>query len=118
MIDGADTTRAPRGGETTGEHYHFTDAATFAQLLAERQFVEHATFSRHSYGTSVAALESVAATGKTCVLDIEMEGVKQIKARPDIDARFLFVKPPSLAVLEQRLRGRGTETEEDRKSVV
>ncbi|KAI9773831.1 MAG: hypothetical protein M1840_006056 [Geoglossum simile] len=106
------TTRPPRAAETPGVHYHFTDQATFAQLLRDGQFIEHATFSKHSYGTSLAALDAVAATGKTCVLDIEMEGVKQIKAHPDIDARFLFVKPPGLQVLEERLRGRGTETEE------
>jgi guanylate kinase len=108
----SDTTRPPRAAETPGVHYHFTDQPTFSQLLQDNQFVEHATFSKHSYGTSLSALNSVTATGKICVLDIEMEGVKQIKAHPDIDARFLFVKPPSLEVLEERLRGRGTETEE------
>ncbi|KAI9780854.1 MAG: hypothetical protein M1839_006481 [Geoglossum umbratile] len=106
------TTRAPRPGETPGQAYHFTSGPTFAQLLQDGQFIEHATFSAQHYGTSRAALAAVAATGKTCILDIEMEGVKQIKAHPDIDARFLFVKPPSLEVLEARLRGRGTETEE------
>jgi guanylate kinase len=63
------------------------------------------------YGTSVGAVKSVADAGRICILDIEMEGVKQVK-KTDLNARFLFLAPPSLEELEKRLRGRGTETEE------
>ncbi|KAI9674375.1 MAG: guanylate kinase [Trizodia sp. TS-e1964] len=105
------TTRAPRPGELDGRDYHFTSRAAFEALVAAHGFIEHAQFSGNFYGTSVEAVRAVAAGGKVCVLDIEMEGVKQVKAT-DLGARFVFVAPPSMRELERRLRGRGTETEE------
>lgn len=79
--------------------------------------MEHACFSGHSYGTSKQTIADKTAEGLVVVLDIEMEGVKQMRANlhlSDIDAaRYVFIKPPSLAVLEARLRSRGTESEED-----
>lgn len=80
-------------------------------MIADDAFVEHAQFSGNCYGTSRAAIRDVAATGKICILDIEMEGVKQIR-KTELGARFLFLSPPSLEVLEQRLRGRQTDNEE------
>lgn len=77
-------------------------------------FIEHAVFGGNHYGTSVQAVKDVAAQGRICVLDIEMEGVKQVK-RSDLNARFLFLSPPSLEILEQRLRGRGTDDEDSVK---
>ncbi|KAI1632438.1 guanylate kinase [Biscogniauxia mediterranea] len=105
------TTRAPRAGEADGVDYHFVTAAEFEELAARGGFVEHARFGSNRYGTSRRALEDQAAAGRVVVLDIEMEGVKQIK-QSAIDARFVFVKPPSFEELERRLRGRGTESEE------
>ena len=114
------------------------------ELMDEGGFIEHAKFGGNYYGTSVKAVRDIAAQGRICILDIEMEvrvafavtwqhslcthvvhgigfyvfadggiwqGVKQVK-RTDLHARFLFLSPPSLEVLEERLRGRGTEDEE------
>ena len=64
------------------------------------------------YGTSKKAVRTVDEAGKICIFDIEMEGVKQVKACPDLDPMYAFIKPPSMEVLEARLRGRKTETEE------
>ncbi|KAK8107308.1 uncharacterized protein PG998_009321 [Apiospora kogelbergensis] len=85
--------------------------AEFEDLIAKDGFVEHAKFGSNRYGTSKKTIEEQTAKGRVVVLDIEMEGVKQIKAS-GIDARYVFIKPPSFEALEQRLRGRGTETEE------
>lgn len=79
--------------------------------MANNGFIEHAQFGGNYYGTSVQAVKNIAEKKRICILDIEMEGVKQVKLT-DLNARFLFLAPPSLEVLEQRLRGRGTETEE------
>ncbi|KAI8625793.1 guanylate kinase [Xylariaceae sp. FL1651] len=104
------TTRGPRPGESHGVHYFYVSMAEFENLIAADGFVEHAQFGRNRYGTSKATIEEQTAKGKVVVLDIEMEGVKQIR-KSSIDARFVFVKPPSFEALEQRLRGRGTEDE-------
>ncbi|KAI4166502.1 MAG: hypothetical protein LQ343_008001 [Gyalolechia ehrenbergii] len=114
-----DTTRAPRPTEQDGREYNFTTREAFLKLVDEGGFIEHAQFGGNYYGTSVKAVKDVAEKGRICVLDIEMEipgetlikGVKQVK-RTDLSARFLFLSPPSLQILEQRLRGRGTEDED------
>ncbi|KAF4441746.1 guanylate kinase [Fusarium acutatum] len=105
------TTRNPREGETDGVEYHFVTKDAFRDLIAKDGFVEHAQFGSNLYGTSKATIEEQTAKGKVVVLDIEMEGVKQVKAS-SIDARYVFVSPPDTEELEKRLRGRGTETEE------
>ncbi|KAF2964790.1 hypothetical protein GQX73_g8774 [Xylaria multiplex] len=104
------TTRAPRPGEAHGVDYFYVPMAEFEGLIAADGFVEHAQFGSNRYGTSKATIEEQTSKGRVVVLDIEMEGVKQIK-KSSIDARFVFVKPPSFEALEQRLRGRGTEDE-------
>lgn len=106
------TTRAPRPGEVEGVTYHYISPAAFARLVAQDAFAEHASFSGHSYGTSRQTIADQAARGLVAVLDIEMEGVKQMRAGHAVDARYVFVKPPSFGALEARLRGRGTESEE------
>ena len=106
-----DTTRSPRPGEQDGREYNFTTKEEFLSLVSQNGFIEHAQFGGNYYGTSVKAVEDVAEHGHICVLDIEMEGVKQVK-RTDLNARFLFLSPPSLEALEKRLRGRGTDSEE------
>ncbi|MCJ1234074.1 hypothetical protein MMC14_002032 [Varicellaria rhodocarpa] len=105
------TTRVPRAGEQNGREYTFTTPETFLALAHSGGFIEHAVFGGNHYGTSVEAVKQIAQKGRICILDIEMEGVKQVK-RTDLHARYLFLSPPSLAILEERLRGRGTETEE------
>ncbi|KAF7189456.1 Guanylate kinase [Pseudocercospora fuligena] len=105
------TTRQPREGEENGREYWFTDKESFKKLIDEDGFIEHAQFGSNLYGTSVQAVKDVAEKGRTCVLDIEMEGVKQVK-KTDLNARYVFLQPPSVEVLEKRLRGRGTDKEE------
>ena len=83
----------------------------FLKLVEQGGFVEHAEFGSNRYGTSRAAVAAVEDKGRICILDIEMEGVKQVK-QTDLRARYVFLAPPSVAELEKRLRGRGTETED------
>lgn len=104
------TTRTARPGEEHGVHYHFVPMADFEDLISKDGFVEHAQFGGNRYGTSKATIEEQTAKGKVVLLDIEMEGVKQIK-QSSIDARYIFIAPPSIDALESRLRGRGTEQE-------
>ncbi|GAB1200531.1 hypothetical protein APSETT444_009904 [Aspergillus pseudonomiae] len=111
MSTSADTTRAPRPGEQHGREYYFTTTADFLDLVSKNGFIEHAQFGGNYYGTSVQAVKDIAEKGRICILDIEMEGVKQVK-RTDLNARFMFLAPPSVEELERRLRGRGTESEE------
>lgn len=117
------TTRKPRPGEEDGVHYHFTTPDTFERMVAENAFEEHAKFGGNCYGSSRKAVQDVAegkgksidgttAEGKRiCIFDIEMEGVKQLK-KSSLNPRICFIQPPSVEVLEQRLRGRG-DTSED-----
>ncbi|EGP83075.1 unnamed protein product [Zymoseptoria tritici ST99CH_3D1] len=105
------TTRQPRGTEKHGVEYNFVTREDFQDLVKKNGFIEHAQFGSNLYGTSVQAVKDVAEKGRVCILDIEMEGVKQVKTT-DLNARFIFLQPPSVEILEQRLRGRGTDKEE------
>lgn len=107
------TTREPRLGEVEGASYFFVDPSTFDNLLSQGAFVEHATFNNNQYGTSKKEIADEMDKGMVVVLDVEMCGVQQLKANPDIDARYVFIKPPSLEALKTRLCGRGTEKNED-----
>lgn len=107
----SNTTRGPRTGEVNGVDYHFTTVDDFKQMIAEGKFIEWAQFSGNYYGTSIKAVDDVAQQGKVCILDIDMQGVKSVK-KAAIDARYLFLSPPSIDTLRERLVGRGTETEE------
>ncbi|KAI5709348.1 hypothetical protein M8J76_016087 [Diaphorina citri] len=108
------TTRGPRPGEVDGKAYHFVTRADMEERIAAGEFLEHAEFAANLYGTSRAAVEAVINSGKTCVLDIEVQGVQQVKRAGGAmaGAVYVFVKPPSIEELETRLRGRGTETED------
>jgi guanylate kinase len=105
------TTRQPRPGESHGVHYFYVTMEDFESLIAADGFVEHAKFGSNRYGTSKQTIEEQTAKGRVVVLDIEIEGVKQVR-QSDIDARYVFILPPSVEELEARLRGRGTETED------
>ncbi|KAE8739120.1 hypothetical protein FOCC_FOCC015380, partial [Frankliniella occidentalis] len=105
------TTRSPRPGEVDGKHYHFTTRDEMTAAIERGEFIESAVFSNNMYGTSKAAVAAVQALGKICVLDIEVEGVKQVK-QTDLNPIYIFIKPPSMEELEKRLRDRNTETEE------
>lgn len=105
------TTRKPRPGEIDGEHYHFTNKEDMSAALKDGKFIESACFSGNIYGTSKAAVEKVLKDEKVCILDIDTQGVKQIK-QSGLHPWYIFIDPPSLEVLEQRLRQRSTEDEE------
>ncbi|XP_041025697.1 guanylate kinase 2-like isoform X2 [Juglans microcarpa x Juglans regia] len=105
------TTRAPRGMEKDGVHYHFTERSAMEREIEDGKFLEFAAVHGNLYGTSVEAVEVVADAGKRCILDIDVQGARSVKAS-SLDAMFIFVCPPSMEELEKRLRARGTETEE------
>jgi guanylate kinase len=107
------TTRKPRPGEIEGIAYFFVSPSEFSSLVSQYALMEHACFSGKYYGTSKQTINDQASKGLVVVLDIEIEGVKQMKANPSLDARYVFIKPLSFEALEARLRGRGTEKEED-----
>jgi guanylate kinase len=104
------TTRAPRPGEQDSVHYHFVDEAAF-QALAERgEFLEHAHVFGHRYGTGREAVQRQLAAGYDVLLDIDWQGARQVRETfPAV--RTIFILPPSLAVLRQRLIERGQDSE-------
>lgn len=108
------TTRKPRANEIDGEHYHFVDRAEMEQMIAANEFIEYAQFGGNLYGTSKRSCEQVSKSGKICVLDVELQGVRNFK-KENFDANYILVLPPSLKKLEERLRQRGTETEDSIK---
>lgn len=109
------TTRAPRPGEHDGQDYHFLTAAEFERRVAADEFLEHATYGGQRYGTLRSEVERVLAGGRHAVLDIEVEGARQVVQKIP-DAVRVFVLPPSAKVLIERLRGRDTETPEARRT--
>ncbi|XP_053428582.1 guanylate kinase isoform X2 [Nycticebus coucang] len=105
------TTRDPRPGEENGKHYYFVTREVMQRDIAAGDFIEHAEFSGNLYGTSKVAVQAVQAMNRICVLDVDLQGVRNIK-KTDLRPLYISVQPPSLDVLEQRLRQRNTETEE------
>jgi guanylate kinase len=102
------TTRAPRPGEHDGVDYHFLTREQFDQRVQDGQFVEHANYAGRSYGTLRSELEQRVAAGVPVVLEIEVQGARQVrKAMPE--AVQVFIAPPSLSALRTRLVGRGTD---------
>jgi guanylate kinase len=100
------TTRSPRQHEKNGVAYHFVDDETFVRMVDEGAFLEHARVFDHRYGTSRDWVESRLATGKDVILEIDWQGARQIRAVGQAVVS-VFVLPPSLDVLRDRLRGRG-----------
>jgi guanylate kinase len=103
------TTRKPRPGEADGVQYHFVSDAQFDELIATDQLLEYATFAGHRYGTPRKPVEQHLAAGRPTLLEIELQGARQIRQRMP-DARFVFLAPPSERELRDRLTGRGTES--------
>lgn len=104
------TSRPMREGEEDGIHYHFYDVPRFEALLVERGFLEHARVHGHYYGTPRDPLEAHLAGGRGVVLNIDVQGARQVRAsRPD--AVLVFILPPSRAALEERLRRRATDSD-------
>jgi guanylate kinase len=105
------TTRAPRPGEETGRHYYFVPPDEFERMRAAGELLEWALVHGHHYGTSRAVVESVCQEGHDILLEIDWQGAAQVRAaRPD--AASVFVLPPSIEALEERLRGRGQDSPE------
>jgi guanylate kinase len=105
------TTRSPRPGETDGADYHFLSTEEFDERVAAGDFVEHATYSGRRYGTLRSELEGRLARGEPIVLEIEVQGARQVRqAMPE--ALQVFIAPPSRDALRARLVGRGTDDPE------
>jgi len=105
------TTRKPREGEEDGVNYHFLERQEFEKLISENAFLEYAEYCDNYYGTLKAPIEEHRNQGKHVILEIEVQGAMQIrKLCPD--AKFIFIVPPSLEVVRQRLESRGTEDTE------
>lgn len=105
------TTRSPREGEVDGVHYHFKTRDEFFELVENDGLLEWAEFAGNCYGTPRAFVEQCIAEGTQVILEIEVQGAFQVREKMP-EAYLVFIEPPSLEVLEERLRGRGTETEE------
>lgn len=110
------TTRLPRGEERDGLDYYFITKEEFLHRIAKKQFVEfEEVYSGTFYGTLREEIERIWANGKTVIFDIDVEGGLHLKRKYGEQALAIFVQPPSLEVLKQRLTGRGTDSEEKLK---
>lgn len=105
------TTRAPRAGEIDGKHYYFTSRDRFQQMIQNGELLEWAEFAGNCYGTPRKAVEAQITQGQSVILEIELEGARQIK-QTFPSALRIFILPPSEAELERRIRSRGTDSEE------
>ena len=105
------TTRAPRPGEINGINYHFITKEDFLSRIEHGEMLEYTEYCGNYYGTPKKEAEEVLESGKNLILEIEVEGAKNVKAIYP-EAVLVLLLPPSYSVQEQRLRGRGTETEE------
>jgi len=106
------TTRAPRGDEKPGGAYHFIGEDEFQEMIDQELFAEWARVHGHSYGTSVAVIEEAWAGGRDVLFDIDYQGAGQLRARFGKRTVSTLVVPPSMEILERRLRSRGTDEEE------
>lgn len=105
------TTRKPRPGEVNGKDYHYVTREVMQAGIDNDEFIESAVFSGNMYGTSKAAVQDVQAKNLICILDIDMQGVRNIK-RTNLNPIYISIQPPSKEILEKRLRDRKTESEE------
>jgi guanylate kinase len=105
------TTRHPRPTEDEGRHYFFMEPDLFTKMIASGGFLEWADIFGHRYGTPREPVERALEQGRDVIVEIDVQGARQVRASTP-DAYMVFIKPPSLAELERRLRTRGTETEE------
>ena len=105
------TTRSPRPGEVDGRDYFFIDRARFDEMVAHDELLEHAEYVSNCYGTPRAYVEQRLAEGLNVLLDIEIQGARQVRDK-EPEAVKIFVVPPTLEELRRRLEGRGTESAE------
>ena len=106
------TTRPPRPGEHEGRDYWFLSDAEFDRRIARGDFVEHAEYSGRRYGTLRSELSDRATAGRPVVLEIEVQGARQVRAAMGDEAVLIFIAPPDPGVLRERLSGRGTDSGE------
>ena len=106
------TTRPKRAGEVDGQHYHFISRAAFDEMVAKGELLEHAVVFGNCYGTPRAPVEAVLGAGGDIVSDIDWQGTQQLKSTVRGDLVSVFILPPSMAALEQRLRTRAQDSEE------
>ena len=105
------TTRAPRPGEEAGRDYHFLGVEEFDRRAEQNQFLEHASYSGNRYGTLRSEVERRLAEGASVLLEIEVQGARQVRAAMP-EAVLVFLAPPSPETLRERLEGRGTDSAE------
>jgi guanylate kinase len=105
------TTREPRAGEVDGRDYHFLTPEEFERRVEAVDFLEHATYSGNRYGTLREEVERRLAEGRSVVLEIEVQGARQVRAAMP-EAVLIFIAPPDPAALRERLEGRGTDSPE------
>jgi guanylate kinase len=106
------TTREPRPGEVDGRDYHFLTPEEFRRRLETGDFLEHASYSGNYYGTLRSEVERRLGEGRSVVLEIEVQGARQVRDALGDDAVLIFIAPPDEAVLRERLEGRGTDSRE------
>jgi len=106
------TTREPRAGEVDGRDYHFLTPEEFRRRLEAGDFLEHASYSGNYYGTLREEVERRLAEGRSVVLEIEVQGARQVRDAMGDDAVLIFIAPPDEAALRARLEGRGTDSPE------
>lgn len=104
------TTRKPRPGEVDGREYFFVDLDRFKEMVEKDELLEHAVYVANSYGTPRAYVERQMAAGLNVLLDIEVQGARQVHEKMP-EAVMIFIVPPSMAELRRRLEARGTDTE-------
>lgn len=105
------TSRPPRPGEQTGQHYHFVDEAEFERMVEAGEFFEHARVHGDLKGTAKQSVEPQLAAGRDVLLEIDWQGARQVRAQVP-DAVGVFILPPSRAALEERMRKRGQDSDE------
>jgi guanylate kinase len=106
------TTRRKREGEVDGRDYFFVDEPEFQRLVAKGEFLEWAEYNAHLYGSSWKSIDRGLAGGRDLLLEIEVQGARQVRARRP-DARLIFLLPPSMVELERRLQSRGTDSADE-----
>ncbi len=107
------TTRKPRSGERDGRDYHFVSVQRFQEMIAAGDFAEWAEVHSNFYGTSRRVLDGMRAEGIDVILEIDTQGAKQIRDKYDGQAVFIFIMPPSLEILEERLRNRKSDHDDE-----
>jgi len=105
------TTRQMRPGEAEGVNYYYVTVEVFEKMKADNKFVECVVYNGNQYGTAHSEIERLTKLNKVCIMEIDVEGAMKIK-ETKMSANYLFIKPKSADILKDRLKGRGTETEE------